>query len=586
MGKYMGRYNDDYFVDFEDMTSDVEDRRYVRSDKRDDRFDRRQYSDEPRRPVRRREDANRTQRRVTNVYDNRRSDARYRDDRGYSRSSYHDERDYDRDYHDRGRDRYGYDNFDVDGTRSNRNRAPSPDRRDPRQGSRRRRKKPNMFRVAVISVALLLLIAIIGGIIAGVSAASKPAIHSLTVSEVAADQVLLSWEKVNKVDGYRVMMAKGNDDLAEYQTINDPDTVTVTVTGLEQASSYRFAVTTLRGNKAGKPTETDVVYTLPSAPEITTIQSTDPGTIHLEWSKNDSANGYIVEYKKNSEDYSNDTTLSIGDPAQCSADITDLAVDTDYTVRVCATADLGGAVKSAPSAEQTVTVTAKKVEPVPKAADQKADAAIDPDKPMIALTFDDGPAVNTDSSDRILDVLEKHNAKASFFMVGYYASQNPGNVKRKAELKMELGNHTWDHSRYGNDVTPDDIRRTSNQIHDITGQFSTCFRSPGGMTTSTILNECAAENMAAYYWSIDTQDWSSRNADAVYHSVMDNVKDGDIILMHEIYDSTADAVERMVPELIAQGYQLVTCHDLITLKGGAEPVPGTQYINAFTKSEF
>ncbi len=443
-----------------------------------------------------------------------------------------------------------------------------------------------MFRVAVISVALLLVIVIIGGIIAGVSAASKPAIHSLTVSEVAADQVLLSWEKVNKVDGYRVMMAKGDADLEEYQTINDPDTVTAAVTGLEQASSYRFAVTTLRGNKAGKPTETDPVHTLPASPEITTIQSLDPGTIHLEWSKNDSANGYLVEYKKNTEDYSSDSTMTISDPAQCSADITDLAVDTDYTVRVSATADLGGTVKSAPSPEQTVTVTAKKVEPVPKAADQKADAAIDPDKPMIALTFDDGPAVNTDSSDRILDVLEKNNAKASFFMVGYYASQNPDNVKRKAELKMELGNHTWDHSRYGNEVTPDDIRRTSNQIHDITGQFSTCFRSPGGMTTPAILTECAEENMAAYYWSIDTQDWNSRNADAVYHSVMDNVKDGDIILMHEIYDSTADAVERMVPELIAQGYQLVTCHDLITLKGGAEPVPGTQYVNAFTKSEF
>lgn len=442
-----------------------------------------------------------------------------------------------------------------------------------------------MFRVAVISVALLLLIAIIGGIIAGVSAASKPAIHSLTVSEIAADQVLLSWEKVKNADGYRVMMAKGDADLEEYQTISDPNAQSITISGLDQASSYRFAVMTLRGNKAGKPTETDVVHTLPLAPEITSLFSSDPGTIHVDWSKNDSANGYIVEYKKNTEDYSADTTLSIGDPSQCSADITDLAVDTDYTVRVCATADLGETVKSAPSPEQTVTVTAKKVEPVPKAADQKPDQAIDPNKPMIALTFDDGPAVNTDSSDRILDVLEKHHAKASFFMVGYYASQNPDNVKRKAELKMELGNHTWDHSRYGNDVTPDDIRRTSNQIHDITGQFSTCFRSPGGMTTSAILSECAAENMAAYYWSIDTQDWKSRDADAVYQSVMNNVQDGDIILMHEIYDSTADAVERMVPELIAQGYQLVTCHDLITLKGGAEPVPGTQYVNAFTKSE-
>lgn len=582
----MGKYNDDFFIDFEDISSEGQERRREyrsneyrrRDDRRSHDFDR----NEPRYPDRRQADPGRT-RRPANVYDDRRDYNRFRDDDrpGYHRNridnrrGYERRRDDDRRY-DRQRDAY----------RAERSQPRSDPRYRDRTPENRRRKKPNMFRVAVISVALLLVIVIIGGIIAGVSAASKPAIHSLTVSEVAADQVLLSWEKVNKVDGYRVMMAKGDADLEEYQTINDPDTVTAAVTGLEQASSYRFAVTTLRGNKAGKPTETDPVHTLPASPEITTIQSLDPGTIHLEWSKNDSANGYLVEYKKNTEDYSSDSTMTISDPAQCSADIADLAVDTDYTVRVSATADLGGTVKSAPSPEQTVTVTAKKVEPVPKAADQKADAAIDPDKPMIALTFDDGPAVNTDSSDRILDVLEKNNAKASFFMVGYYASQNPDNVKRKAELKMELGNHTWDHSRYGNEVTPDDIRRTSNQIHDITGQFSTCFRSPGGMTTPAILTECAEENMAAYYWSIDTQDWNSRNADAVYHSVMDNVKDGDIILMHEIYDSTADAVERMVPELIAQGYQLVTCHDLITLKGGAEPVPGTQYVNAFTQSEF
>lgn len=430
------------------------------------------------------------------------------------------------------------------------------------------------------------MIAIIGGIIAIVSANSVGSVKWLKVSEVAADQVLLSWEKVNKADGYRVMMAKGDGEYQEYQTISDPNAQSITVSGLDQASAYHFSVTTLRADKSSKPTQTDAVHTLPSAPEITTIFSSEPGTIHLDWSKNDVANGYLVEYKKNSEDYSSETTLTISDPTQCSADITDLSVDTDYTVRVYATAELGGTLKSAPSPEQSVTVTSKKVEPLPKAVDQQADTALDPDKPMIALTFDDGPAVNTDSSERILDVLEKHHAKATFFMVGYYASQNPDNVKRKADLKMELGNHTWDHSHYGPAVTPDDIRRTSNQIHDITGQFSSCFRSPGGETTSAILSECAAENMAAYYWSIDTQDWSSRDADAVYHSVMDNVKDGDIILMHEIYDSTAEAVERMVPELIAQGYQLVTCHDLITLKGGAEPVPGTQYINAFTKSEF
>ena len=580
----MAYYNDDFIIGVDDISGDGRERR--RDHRSEDYRRPREYGrNESRYPDRRQADPGRT-RRPAGGYDDRRDYNRFReDDRpGYHRNRIDNRRGYDR----RRDDDRRYDRpREVDPYRAER----SQPRNDPRYQNQRpenrnNKRKPNMFRVAVISVALVLVLAIVIGIIAIASSAGKPEIKSLTVSEIASDQVLLSWEKVKKADGYRVMTAKGDADFEEYQTINDPDTVTATVTGLDQASSYRFSVTVLRGNKEGKPTATDTVHTLPAAPEITTIQSTDPGAIHLDWSKNDAANGYLVEYKKNSEDYSSDMTLTISDPAQCSADITDLAVDTDYTVRVYATADLGGMVKSAPSAEQSITVTSKKVEPVPKAVDQKADGALDPNKPMIALTFDDGPAVNTDSSDRILDVLEKNNAKATFFMVGYYASQNPGNVKRKADLKMELGNHTWDHSHYGNEVTPDDIRRTSNQIHDITGQFSTCFRSPGGMTTPTILNECATENMAAYYWSIDTQDWSSRNADAVYHSVMDNVKDGDIILMHEIYDSTADAVERMVPELIAQGYQLVTCHDLITLKGGAEPVPGTQYINATTKSEF
>ena len=88
--------------------------------------------------------------------------------------------------------------------------------------------------------------------------------------------------------------------------------------------------------------------------------------------------------------------------------------------------------------------------------------------------------------------------------------------------------------------------------------------------------------MALYYWSVDTEDWKSRNADKVYNAVMKNVKDGDIILMHEIYSSTADAVERMVPELIKKGYQLVTCEELIQAKTGAKPKSGEQYVDAKT----
>ena len=88
--------------------------------------------------------------------------------------------------------------------------------------------------------------------------------------------------------------------------------------------------------------------------------------------------------------------------------------------------------------------------------------------------------------------------------------------------------------------------------------------------------------MSLYYWSLDTQDWKYRNADHVYNAVMKNVKDGDIILMHEIYPTPADAVKKMVPELIKQGYQLVTCEELIQAKTGEAPSSGTQYVNAKT----
>jgi peptidoglycan/xylan/chitin deacetylase (PgdA/CDA1 family) len=88
--------------------------------------------------------------------------------------------------------------------------------------------------------------------------------------------------------------------------------------------------------------------------------------------------------------------------------------------------------------------------------------------------------------------------------------------------------------------------------------------------------------MPLYYWSLDTEDWKSRNADKVYDTVMKHVKDGDIILMHEIYSSTADAVAKIVPALIEQGYQLVTCEQLIAVKSGANPQAGQQYVNATT----
>lgn len=206
---------------------------------------------------------------------------------------------------------------------------------------------------------------------------------------------------------------------------------------------------------------------------------------------------------------------------------------------------------------------------------------IDLSKPMIAVTFDDGPGYNK-ASTMICDVLEKYDIKATYFMVGNNAKSKPKNVKRKVRLGCEIGNHTIAHKHYGKNVTASDIKKATKAIKEAGGVKPTAFRSPGGNTTSTIRKECKKEGMPLYYWSLDTQDWKYRNVDHVYNAVMKNVKDGDIILMHEIYETTAKAFKKMVPKLKKKGYQFVTCEELIWAKQGKAPKPGTQYVNGTT----
>ena len=203
---------------------------------------------------------------------------------------------------------------------------------------------------------------------------------------------------------------------------------------------------------------------------------------------------------------------------------------------------------------------------------------VDGDIPMIALTFDDGPGYN-DASDKILDILEKYGVRATFFMIGKNAADNPDNIKRKLQLGCELGNHTYDHNHYGSLVTRDDIKKCSEAIKKITGEYPTAFRSTGGNTTDLILDECKAEGMALYYWSLDTEDWHLRDAGKIYDTVISNVKDGDIILMHDIYDSTANAVNLIIPKLLDEGYQFVSVSELVRYKSGKLPEAGKQYVN-------
>ena len=203
----------------------------------------------------------------------------------------------------------------------------------------------------------------------------------------------------------------------------------------------------------------------------------------------------------------------------------------------------------------------------------------DPSKPMVALTFDDGPSKKTE---RILDVLEQYGAHATFFVVGIQLEKFPEIVKRASDLGCEIGNHTYNHKNLTK-ISPDEMREQINGVNrlvlEATGKEPALVRPPYG---AGIKDETVKANVAypLIMWTIDTLDWSTRDTQSTLEAIRKDVKDGSIVLMHDLYDPTAAAVETIVPELIEQGYQLVTVSEMFAAKGIALE-PGKYYRKAF-----
>ena len=199
-------------------------------------------------------------------------------------------------------------------------------------------------------------------------------------------------------------------------------------------------------------------------------------------------------------------------------------------------------------------------------------SSIDPSRPMIALTFDDGPKTSVTS--RILDSLEANGGRATFFMVGSNVNANAGVIKRMVAQGSEVANHTHDHkyiSKLNAEGIISQIGSTNQKIEAICGISPVLMRPPGGYIDARSLSVVGNMGMSAIMWSIDTRDWQHRNAQRTIDTVLSQVRDGDIILMHDIYSTTADAAVVLIPELTARGYQLVTVSELAAYRGGAAP---------------
>lgn len=196
--------------------------------------------------------------------------------------------------------------------------------------------------------------------------------------------------------------------------------------------------------------------------------------------------------------------------------------------------------------------------------------------PYVALTFDDGPsAANTP---KVLDILKRHNAKATFFVVGEFAVRHKEILARAVAEGHEVGSHTWSHinmSGSSDDKIISEMDRTNAVITEATGRRPVVMRPPYGATNSRVLDLMMSRyGMPSIMWSVDTQDWKHPGVSVVTDRAVNNARNGSIILVHDIHASTLAAVEGIVTGLQRRGFQLVTVSELIEMGRGAAKEAG------------
>ena len=185
---------------------------------------------------------------------------------------------------------------------------------------------------------------------------------------------------------------------------------------------------------------------------------------------------------------------------------------------------------------------------------------------MIALTFDDGPYPKV--TGHILDVLEKNGVCATFFVLGSRIEGHEDMLTRMDELGCEIGNHSFSHAdltRLSKADCQRELSDTDAEIRRVTGHEASVVRPPYGYYNKTVMS--AAER-PLILWTVDTNDWRGKAPGEIADYVIQQAKEGSVILMHDQQTQTADAMEMIIPTLIEEGFRFVTVSELIRLTGG------------------
>ncbi len=204
--------------------------------------------------------------------------------------------------------------------------------------------------------------------------------------------------------------------------------------------------------------------------------------------------------------------------------------------------------------------------------------AVEGDDKPIALTFD--AAWGADKTQGILDIMQKFEAKGTFFLVGFWIDKYEEETKAIADAGFEIGNHSRNHlnmPKLSDSEIRAEIRYVNDKVLQLTGKRPTYFRAPFGDYSDRLVNAVEAMDMVEVQWSIDSLDWKGLSAKQIYDRVIPKAKGGDIVLFHNNSDHVLDALPMILTALKSRGFRFVTLGELVATEGYSVDNNGVQH---------
>ena len=368
--------------------------------------------------------------------------------------------------------------------------------------------------------------------------------------------IKLTWSKTPSAQSYNVYRRDAGSDSTAWKKIISTKALTATDTSALNSKKYVYIVRAVyNGIQSDFATDGYTACFL-SAPSQLTVEYLTKTSNRLSWSANSNATAYNI-YRR--------------------------AENSTEWIRIKRTSKTSYTDKNAESGKVYAYYVRSYIKTKYKSAASNVvySSIVNPKGKMVALTYDDGPSNNI--TPLILNTLEKYGARATFFVLGSRIEANSEPLKRAVSLGCEIGNHTYGHINlpsYEKEEIEKEIRITNNLVKKYTGTVPKLARAPGGSTSTY---SAQAVNMPFIYWSIDTRDWETMDADSIIAHIKNETRDGSIILMHDLYQTTAQATEVIVPWLVEEGYQLVTVSEIMQYRN-IKLENAVTYYNAYPKT--